>query len=122
MFQIEQKLCKGTKSVLLWHIMVQNRRVCLVWPFVALCGLFLWSPYSQIFDLIYLVWLCVALYGLFWPFSAFLVLCNLVWPCTALCGLFCGRYIAKYLVLFTLYFVILDPERKKVKSDAKKDQ
>ena len=36
MFQIEQKLCKGTKNVLLWHIMVLNCRVCLAWPYVAL--------------------------------------------------------------------------------------
>ena len=39
MFQIEQKLCKGTINVLLWHIVVLNCRVCLVWPYVASYGL-----------------------------------------------------------------------------------
>ena len=47
----EQKMCKGTKSVLLWHIMVLNCRVWLVWLFLALCGL---------------VWSCKALCGLVW--------------------------------------------------------
>ena len=34
-----KKLCKRTKNVLLWHIMVLNCRDCLVWPCIALHGL-----------------------------------------------------------------------------------
>ena len=59
----EQKMCKGTKNVLLWHIMVLNCRVCLVWPCLALCGL---------------VWLCVALCGLECPCVTSV---DLVWHC-----------------------------------------
>ena len=49
LLQIEQKICKGTKNVLLWHIMVSNCRVCLVWACVAFCGL---------------LWPCLVLFGI----------------------------------------------------------
>ena len=42
MFQVEQKLCEGTKNVLMWHIIVQHCRVCIVWSYVALYTL-LWT-------------------------------------------------------------------------------
>ena len=61
MFQIEQKLCKGTQNVLLWHIMVLNFHVYLVWPYVALYDLLSsWCSFSR-------PWLCVASIELAWP-------------------------------------------------------
>ena len=43
----KQKMCKGTKNVLLWHIMVLNCRVCLIWPCMALYGL-VWSVWPSV--------------------------------------------------------------------------
>ena len=85
MFQIEQKKCKGTRNVLLWHIMVLNCHVCLVWPYVTLYGL-LWPRMVLMLlftamamfglirismDLCVLVWTCMALFGLVWHFMVF---------------------------------------------------
>ena len=77
MFQIEQKLCKGTTNVLLWHIMVLNCRVCLygrVWPFVAICGLV--CPYVVLYGLMWPLWPYVASYGLDVAFHCH----DYVWP------------------------------------------
>ena len=49
----------GAKCYSLWHIMVLNSRVCLVWSYVAFYGL-MW-PYVA---LSCMVWPYVALYGL----------------------------------------------------------
>ena len=84
----EQKMCKGTKNVLLWHIKVLNCRVCLVWLFVAFCGL-LWPYVSSygVVDAFYrynmagIVWSSVVLYGLLWPC---MTCYGLVWPVMAL--------------------------------------
>ena len=69
MFQIEQKKCKGTRNVLLWHIMVLNCHVCLVWPYVTLYGL-LW-PFVASYGLDVAFnghdYVCVALFELARP-------------------------------------------------------
>ena len=55
MFQIEQKLCKERKKLLLWHIMALNCRVWFVWPYVALYGLmWSWCCFSR--PWLYVVW------------------------------------------------------------------
>ena len=84
MFQIEQKLCKRTKNVVL------NCRDCLVWPYVALHGL-MWPRMALMLlftamtmcgliriskALCVLVWSCMALYGLVWPFYGYFMTLN----------------------------------------------
>ena len=83
MYQIEQKLCKGTKNVLGNKIRASVAHYGIeFWPCVVLYGL-MW-PHMVLLLFTAIIWLalcdlvgsCMALYGLVWPCMA---LYGLVW-------------------------------------------
>ena len=96
------KLSKGTKNLLLWHIMVLNCRVCLVWPYVALHGLDVtFHRNDMVGTKNVLLWHImvlncrVALYVLVWPFY----------------GLFSRSYIGERCISPTVLYVLLSKSR-----------
>ena len=73
MFKMEQKLCKGTKNVLLWYIVVIAAFALygLMWPRMILMLLFTaMSMHGLVCPS--LVWPCMALYGLFMALNGIL--------------------------------------------------
>ena len=69
----------AAKCYLLWHIMVLNCRVYLVWPYLTLNEWpFIWPR------MVLLLFMAMVMCGLIWLSIAF---CDLVWSCIALYGL-----------------------------------
>ena len=110
--QKNKRCAKGPKYYLLWHIMVLNCCVCVVWPFMALCGL---------------VWPCVAFCSLKWscycfsrttPCVSSFDLAFLVWPSVVLCGLF----MVLYDIILWQYIVFSRGRGNMSKKCSKKEQ
>ena len=114
MYEIKQKLYKGTKTCLcgtLWYWIVLFALYGFVWSYMALWGLIrprmvLMMLFTVIIwlSLRDLLWSCMALNGLVWPCIA---LYCLVLPCIALYGLV-WPFMVSYGILWS-FLAVIDP-------------
>ena len=95
-YQIKQKLCKGTKTCVcgtLWYWIVVFALYGFVWSCMDLWDLIRPRMVLMLFTVIIwlslrdLLWTSMALYGLVWPFY------SLLWSHMAIYGLFSRSYI-----------------------------